>query len=240
VYYLGLLKERKNKMVGVTAKDVNGDEIKAGDNVVVLHNEWGLNNNVGQRLVVSSIEVDEYYPMLSFEGTDIVFVGYRVKVLSKEGNMQDFKKGDKVIVVDALGHHSSYVGQELTIKSYLGSYARANLLLLKFEEVEWSIFSGRVEKLGPIRHPRADLIHLWVEDTDLEFEQSVVGSNIWKPLRNDRVLLDTRFKLDVRVKVPQSPAQAEKESILASLQELEQKHTTELVELHKRLKSLEV
>lgn len=156
---------------------------------------------------------------------------------AKDVDGNEIKVGDMVEVVDNNGSYESRVGSRLEVTS---SVPYKPYVLLGFKGVSYRLYSIRVRKVNTNRHPHADLIIQWAEDTSLEFEQKV-GDSDWEPLAGLRMMLDPRFlSREVRIKPSKTPAELEKESILASIKELEEKTATALSELQNKLKELEV
>lgn len=98
------------------------------------------------------------------------------------------------------------------------------------------VSSSAFKKVNTNRHPHADLIHKWAEDTSLEVEGRGVGLHNWSVRSSPQWLLGTEY----RIKPSKTPAELEKESILASIKELEENTATALSELQSKLKELEV
>ena len=151
---------------------------------------------------------------------------------------EDIRVGDMVEVVDGRGDRRSEVGMRLVVIYIELPYSNNSLLEFADSDVEVCMF--RVKKVKCNRHPHADLIHKWADDTSIEFEQRVSGKEEWSTMTQMRVMLDQRFNLDVRIKQPKTPAELEKESILASMKELEENTAKTLAEMRESLLKLEV
>jgi hypothetical protein len=230
------------------------EEIRVGDKVIVIDSSGAAQSKVGDELIVESSHELAFGTgtLLKFKDKGYELFSYRVKKVEAEVKVIPFKVGDEVVVVKT-GCVNWPNTQTMEAEDWLlqeglsmGSVGEVDIIndkgdaiVLKGHSLEHPYTKFALADTKE-RHPRADMIHLWAEDTSLEFEQSVEGKAIWNPMLDSRVLLDPRWTLDIRVKPPQTAAEVEKEVILASIKEVEEKLTTELIELHKRLKKLEV
>ena len=156
-------------------------------------------------------------------------------MIGKDVDGNEIKVGDMV----EKAHGDTFSNYESVVE-VASVYYECNQQRMWIKDIGTNISCKSVRKVNTNRHPHADLIHKWAEDTSLEFEQRVVGSADWKTMSNLRVMLDDRFSLECRIKPSKTPAELEKESILASIKELEENTATALSELHSKLKGLEV
>lgn len=145
----------------------------------------------------------------------------------------EIKVGDTVEVVDDRGNSALVLGSKLTVSS-IREVLPVNRFYIEFEDSTAGLYPYRVRKVNKNRHPHADLIHKWAEDTSLEVEYYDDYTRKW--------FSDTTpvwySKCKFRIKHTKSPEELEKESILASIKELEESTSSTLSELHSKLKSL--
>jgi len=150
-----------------------------------------------------------------------------------DGN--EIKVGDMVKKVDG----DTFSNYESVVE-VASVYYECNQQRMWIKDIGTNISCKSVRKVNTNRHPHADLIHKWAEDTSLEFQvgRGVLGQHSWSSTLNPVPKWDE--DLMYRIKPSKTPAELEKESILASIKELEENTATALSELQGKLEGLEV
>lgn len=151
-------------------------------------------------------------------------------MIGKDVDGNDIKAGDMVKKVDG----RTFSNGESVVK--VGCiYLECDQVRICIETLGTNIPCSRVYKVKTNRHPHADLIIQWAEDTSLVIEH-YNGLGWFSTLGTPQWLSGTKC----RIKLSKTPAELEKESILASIKELEENTATALSELQSKLEGLEV
>jgi hypothetical protein len=143
--------------------------------------------------------------------------------------VEDFKVGDKVIVIDASGNINAYVGQELTLSCTAGNDRSP---AFKFEEVSWGLFSTRLKKVNPTtRHVHADLIIKKANDVTVVIQKLSEDDGHWYTTPYPNWAKDNRY----REKPPKSQGQIKIEELKRNMTALKAQYDCTIEKLQEEV-----